>query len=83
VEVGYLDKATRAWNVAMILDDLEEYKKADGRLRVAIERYDITFDFVLLLIIRFTLTLFIFNALINSAYLKYCCLFTSFYMLYL
>jgi len=28
---GYLDEATRKWNVAMILDDLEEYEKAEER----------------------------------------------------
>jgi hypothetical protein len=38
-----LDKATRIWNVAMILDDLGEYEKAEERLREAIEGYEIAF----------------------------------------
>jgi hypothetical protein len=29
---GYLSKAARIWNVVMILDDLEEYIKAEERL---------------------------------------------------
>ena len=40
---GYLDKATRIWNVVMILDDLEEYERAEERLREAIEGYEIAF----------------------------------------
>ena len=40
-ELGdYLDKATRKWDVAIILDDLEEYEKADERLQEAIEDYE-------------------------------------------
>jgi ankyrin repeat protein len=35
------DKATRIWNIALILGDLEEYKKAEERLREAIEAYEI------------------------------------------
>jgi hypothetical protein len=38
---GHLDKATRIWNVALILGDLEEYGKAEERLREAIEGYKI------------------------------------------
>jgi hypothetical protein len=38
-----LDKATRIWNVALILGDLEEYEKAEKRLREAIEGYEIAF----------------------------------------
>jgi hypothetical protein len=37
---GDLDKATRIWNVAIILDDLEEFDKAEERLREAIEGYE-------------------------------------------
>ncbi|KAH8723852.1 hypothetical protein GQ44DRAFT_591343, partial [Phaeosphaeriaceae sp. PMI808] len=40
---GHLDKATRAWNIALILGDLEEYKGAEERLREAIEGYKIAF----------------------------------------
>jgi hypothetical protein len=40
---GYLNKATRIWNVAMILDDLEEYEKVEERLPEAIEGYEIAF----------------------------------------
>jgi ankyrin repeat protein len=40
---GLLDKANRFWNVAIILDDLEEYEKAEERLREAIEGYEIVF----------------------------------------
>lgn len=29
---GHLDKATRIWNVALVLEDLEEYKGAEERL---------------------------------------------------
>lgn len=41
---GYLDKATRAWNVALILGDLKEYKEAEERLQEAIEGYKIAFE---------------------------------------
>jgi hypothetical protein len=37
---GHLEEATRTWNVALILGDLEEYQKAEERLREAIEGYD-------------------------------------------
>ena len=40
---GYLDKATRTLDIAMILDDLEEYEKAEERYREAIEGYEIAF----------------------------------------
>jgi hypothetical protein len=40
---GHLDKATRIWNVALILGDLEEYKEAEERLREAIKGYEIAF----------------------------------------
>ena len=40
---GHLDKATRTWNVAMILDDLEKYEKADNVFRKAIKGYEIAF----------------------------------------
>ncbi|KAF2193973.1 hypothetical protein K469DRAFT_651037 [Zopfia rhizophila CBS 207.26] len=33
----HLGKATRLWNVALILEDLEEYQEAEERLRVVIE----------------------------------------------
>ncbi|RYP70407.1 hypothetical protein DL769_004969 [Monosporascus sp. CRB-8-3] len=36
-EIGHLDKRTRLWNIALILEDAEEYKKADERLRDALE----------------------------------------------
>jgi hypothetical protein len=32
---GYLDKVTRLWNVALILEDSREYKEAEGRLQLA------------------------------------------------
>ena len=32
---GHLDKVTRLWNVVLILEDLREYKEAEGRLRPA------------------------------------------------
>jgi hypothetical protein len=38
---GHLDKAIRIWNVAVILDDIEEYGKADERIREAVEGYEI------------------------------------------
>jgi hypothetical protein len=38
-----LDKATRTWNVALILGDLKEYEEAEKRLREAIEGYEIAF----------------------------------------
>ena len=37
----YLNKATRMWNVVLILEDLGEYKGAEERLREAIESYEI------------------------------------------
>ncbi|KAH6694358.1 heterokaryon incompatibility protein-domain-containing protein [Leptodontidium sp. MPI-SDFR-AT-0119] len=37
------DQATRTWNVALILGDLEEYEKAEKRLREAIKGYEIAF----------------------------------------
>jgi hypothetical protein len=40
---GHLDKAIRIWNVAMILDDVEEYEKAEERLLEAIEGYKMEF----------------------------------------
>ncbi|KAG4432968.1 hypothetical protein IFR05_011536 [Cadophora sp. M221] len=40
---GDLDNATRTWNVAMILDDLGEFEKADEMLREAINGYEIAF----------------------------------------
>jgi len=40
---GYLNKATRTWNVALILDDIEEYEEAEERLREAIEGYETAF----------------------------------------
>jgi hypothetical protein len=40
---GYLDKATRTLDVAMILDDLEEYEKAEEGYQEAIEGYEIVF----------------------------------------
>jgi ankyrin repeat protein len=36
-----LDEGTRKWNIALILEDLEEYKEADIRLQKAIESYEI------------------------------------------
>jgi ankyrin repeat protein len=39
-ELGdHLDKVTRIWNTALILGDLEEYGRAEERLREAIEGY--------------------------------------------
>jgi hypothetical protein len=38
-----LDKATRTWNIALILGDLGEYEKAEKRLREAIEGYKTAF----------------------------------------
>jgi hypothetical protein len=40
---GHLDKATRIWNVALVLEDLEEYEKAEQRLREAIGGYERAF----------------------------------------
>ena len=41
-ELGdHSDKATRIWNIALILGDLEEYKKAEERLQEAIGVYEI------------------------------------------
>jgi ankyrin repeat protein len=37
----HLDKATRMWNFALILEDLGEYKGAEERLQEAIESYEI------------------------------------------
>jgi ankyrin repeat protein len=37
------DQATMTWNVALILRDLEEYEKAEERLREAIKGYEIEF----------------------------------------
>jgi ankyrin repeat protein len=37
---GYLDKATRMWNFALILEDLGRYKGAKEKLREAIESYE-------------------------------------------
>lgn len=37
------DKTTRIWNVALVLGDLREYKKAVARLQEAIESYEIAF----------------------------------------
>jgi hypothetical protein len=39
----HLDKATRIWNVAIILDDLGEYEKAEERLQEAKESYGMAF----------------------------------------
>ncbi|RYP07583.1 hypothetical protein DL764_002410 [Monosporascus ibericus] len=39
-EIGYLDKRTRLWNVALILEEAEEYEEADERLRDAVEIYE-------------------------------------------
>jgi hypothetical protein len=38
---GHLDKATRLWNFILILEDLQEYKGAEERLREVIESYEI------------------------------------------
>jgi ankyrin repeat protein len=38
---GHLNKATRIWDVSLILEDLEEYKGAEERLQEAIESYEI------------------------------------------
>ena len=37
------DQATKTWNVALILGDLEEYEKAEKRLREVIKGYEIAF----------------------------------------
>jgi hypothetical protein len=40
-ELGdHMDKVTRIWNVALVLGDLEEYGKAEERLREAIKGYE-------------------------------------------
>lgn len=39
-----LGKAARVWNVVMIFDDLEEYEKAEERLREAIAGFEIAFE---------------------------------------
>ncbi|RYP69565.1 hypothetical protein DL771_006080 [Monosporascus sp. 5C6A] len=38
-DIGHLDKRTRLWDVALILEEAEEYEKADERLRDAVEIY--------------------------------------------
>ena len=38
-----MDNITRTWNVAMILDDVEEFEKADEILQEAINGYEIAF----------------------------------------
>ena len=38
-----LNNVTRTWNVVMILDDVEEFEKADEMLREAIKGYEIVF----------------------------------------
>ncbi|USP73981.1 hypothetical protein yc1106_01255 [Curvularia clavata] len=38
---GSLDKATRMWNIALILEDLEEYEEAEMKTREAIRGYEI------------------------------------------
>jgi Ankyrin repeats (3 copies)/Ankyrin repeats (many copies) len=43
-EGGDLNKAARIWNVVMILDDVEEYEKAEERLREAIAGFEIAFE---------------------------------------
>jgi hypothetical protein len=40
---GCIDKATRIWNVALILGDLEGYGKAEEMLREAVEGYKMVF----------------------------------------
>lgn len=40
---GDLDQATRIWNVALILGDLEDYEKAEERLREARKAYEMVF----------------------------------------
>jgi Ankyrin repeats (many copies) len=40
---GQQDKATRAWSIARVLNELEEYEKADKRLREEIQGYEIVF----------------------------------------
>lgn len=37
------DQATKTWNVALILEDLEEYENAEKRLQEAIKGYEIVF----------------------------------------
>jgi ankyrin repeat protein len=39
----YLENATRTWNVALILGDLEEYRKAGEKLQEAVNGYEIAF----------------------------------------
>jgi hypothetical protein len=44
-ELGdHVDKVTRTWNVALVLGDLEEYGKAEERLREAIVGYEMAND---------------------------------------
>jgi ankyrin repeat protein len=38
------DQATRTWNVALILEDLEEYEKAERRMKKAINGYEMAFE---------------------------------------
>lgn len=38
---GSLDKATRMWNIALILEDLEEYEEAEKKTQEAIRGYEI------------------------------------------
>ena len=40
---GYSDKATRIWNVALVLGDVQEYRKAEKRLREAVDGYETAF----------------------------------------
>jgi ankyrin repeat protein len=43
-ELGtYLENATRTWNIALILGDLEEYGKAGEKLQEAVKGYEIAF----------------------------------------
>jgi hypothetical protein len=41
---GHLDRATRAWDVALVLGDLGQYEKAEKRLQEAIEGYIRAFE---------------------------------------
>jgi ankyrin repeat protein len=40
---GHLDKATRTWNVALVLGDLGEHKKAGEKLQDAVNSCEIAF----------------------------------------
>ncbi|RDW62183.1 hypothetical protein BP6252_11616 [Coleophoma cylindrospora] len=44
IKWGDLEKATRIWNVAMIVDDADEYEKAEEWLQEAIDGYEIAFN---------------------------------------